>query len=116
MLFKIKKQYEFDKLINDKTKTIANYHYVLKKIPNPNVNEVKYALIVSKKVGKAHERHIVRRKIKEVIRLNQDSFVKGNIYLLIARKSLLNSKYKEYEKSFKHILKLSNQKENKNGK
>lgn len=111
MLVKIKKQYEFDKLINDKTKTKANTHYVIKRIPNPNVDEIKYALIVSKKVGKAHERHIVRRKIKELIRLNQASFTKGNIYLLIARKSLLDAEYKDYERSFKHILKLANKKE-----
>lgn len=107
MLTKIKKQYEFDKLINSRKKTIANRHYVLKKIPNENLDEIKYALIVSKKVGKAHDRHYVRRRIKEVIRLNSELLEKGSIYLIIARDNLLGADYTEFEKSFKHILKLS---------
>lgn len=107
MITKIKKNYEFDNLINDKGRAIANTHYVLKKIPNSNKEEVKYAIIVSKKVGKAHDRHNVRRRIKEVVRLNGEIMEKGNIYLLIARQNLLGCKYIEYEKSFKHIIKLS---------
>lgn len=107
MLTKIKKKYEFDNLINNETKTVANYHYVLKKIPNQDEEQIKYALIVSKKVGKAHDRHYVRRRIKEVIRLNENCFEKGNIYLIIARKSLNECEYETFEKSFKHILKIS---------
>lgn len=109
MLKKIKKAHEFDILINNKQKTIANYHYVLKRIKSTDVDNTSYALIVSKKVSnKAHDRHYVRRRIKEVIRHNEDVFENGYIYLIIARKSLLNEEYKTFEKSFKHILKLSN--------
>lgn len=110
MLVKIKKQYEFENLINNKTKTVANYHYVLKKIPNTNKEEIRYALIVSKKVGKAHDRNLVRRKIKEVIRLNDHIFEKGSIYLIIARQSLVTSEYVEFEKSLKHIVKVAKKK------
>lgn len=108
MITKIKKGYEFDKLIAHPNKTLANYHYVVKRIKNEYSAETKYAIIVSKKVGKAHDRHYVRRRIKEVVRNNASTFKEGYIYLIIARKNLLTSDYSEYLKSFNHIINLSN--------
>ena len=62
----------------------ANAYLVLYARPNRgNTNRV--GITVSKKLGKAHVRNHVRRRLREVYRLNEDKFLSGWDIVVVAR-------------------------------
>ena len=48
-------------------------------------NENRVGITVSKKLGKAHIRNRVRRRLREVYRLNEDKFLTGWDIVVVAR-------------------------------
>ncbi|MDO4541621.1 MAG: ribonuclease P protein component, partial [Bacillota bacterium] len=52
---------------------------------------------VSKKVGKAVVRNKIRRRLKEIARLNRQMFAVNYDYVFVARRSIVNTPYKELE-------------------
>ncbi|MDA8211325.1 MAG: ribonuclease P protein component [Clostridia bacterium] len=83
-LFTLKKNREFKKVFNAGRSVADRYlvMYILRKEDAPGV---KFGFSVSKKIGKAVVRNAVRRKLKEICRLNQDKFLPGVEIIIIAR-------------------------------
>ena len=62
----------------------ANAHLAVYARPNrSNTNRV--GITVSKKLGKAHIRNRVRRRLREIYRLNEDKFLPGWDIVVVAR-------------------------------
>ncbi|WP_019536873.1 ribonuclease P protein component [Paenibacillus ginsengihumi] len=88
-------------------KSAANHQFVLYYLPRPKQEEFRFGISVSKKLGKAVVRNKIRRRLKEIARLNADRLPKGYDLILIARKPAADMTYRELEKSFLHVLKRS---------
>ena len=57
-------------------------------------------ITVSKKLGKAHIRNRIRRRLREVYRLNEDKFLPGWDIVLVARGKALDGDFEAIVKSF----------------
>lgn len=64
----------------------------------------RFAVITSRKVGKALIRNKLRRRSKEIFRSYQHNLPRGYDILLIARSSLANMPFHEMEKRFKDAM------------
>ena len=57
-------------------------------------------ITVSKKLGKAHIRNRIRRRLREVYRLNEDRFLPGWDIVLVGRGKALDGDFEAITKSF----------------
>ena len=56
-------------------------------------------ITVSKKLGKAHIRNRIRRRLREVYRLNEEAFQPGWDIVLVARRRALNAPFSQLNAS-----------------
>ncbi|MDO5564736.1 MAG: ribonuclease P protein component [Eubacteriales bacterium] len=98
----IKKNEDF-RLVYKIGKSVANEYLVMYTINN-DMESNRYGISVSKKVGNSCIRHKVKRRIKEICRLNDNLFLKSFDIVIIAREKAKNATYKELEKSFFELI------------
>ena len=84
----------------------ANKTLVLYKISN-NMPESRLGITVSGKVGKAHVRNKIKRRIKEIIRLQDSRLHSGYDLIFVARVRSAECDYSMLESSVNHLLKIS---------
>lgn len=104
MFNSIKKNREFLNVYHH-GKSYANKYlvmYVLKQ----DLEENRYGITVSKKVGNSVVRHRITRLIRESIRLNEKQFVNGFDIVIIARNTAKDRKYSDIESAILHLGKL----------
>lgn len=99
----LKKQNEFNRVFTTGdvfgNKTFVMYY--LKNMMETN----RLGIVVSKKISKkAVVRNKIKRRIKEAYRLNEDSFLLGYDFIIIAKGSCAEEKYSHLEKSLKHLF------------
>ena len=98
----VKESRVFDEVI-ETGKKIKNYNYVIfykEKKDSPT----KYGITVPKKVGKAHIRNNLKRKIRAIIRNYNKTYEKNYNCIIIIRNSCLNLSYQELETSLQYLL------------
>jgi len=108
------KNYEFRRLYN-KGKSAASKYVVVYCIRNNsfrnagygknNGSENRLGITVSTKLGGAVQRNRIRRRLKEVYRLNESSLRKGYSIVLVARQG---SRYAEWNELTSSVLSLFN--------
>ena len=82
----------------------ANGFLVLYARPNRlGINRV--GVTVSKKLGKAHIRNRIRRRLREVYRLNEDKFQPGWDIVVVARARALKADFRELTRSYLALAK-----------
>ena len=82
-----------------KTSGQANGHLVLYARKNrTGTNRV--GITVSKKLGKAHVRNRIRRRLREVYRLNEGLFCPGWDIVVVARSGAVNADFQKLTKSY----------------
>ena len=68
------------------------------KIIKNDLNKNRYGIVVNLKIDKrAVVRNKVRRRIREIIRLNDENFKQGFDVMILTRESIKGLKYKEIE-------------------
>ena len=81
------------------TSGFANAYLVLYARKNrTGTNRV--GITVSKKLGKAHIRNRVRRRLREVYRLNEDKFQPGWDIVVVARSRAISAPFDQLTKSY----------------
>ncbi|MTI80691.1 MAG: ribonuclease P protein component [Firmicutes bacterium] len=93
----------------------ADKNIVIYKLKNKSSNELRIGFTVSKKIGNAVIRNKVKRKLKEISRLNIDQFDNFFNYIIIARIPSSECTYKQLEYSVYKVLKRLKKRELKNG-
>ena len=77
----------------------ANGHLVLYARRN-RLDTNRVGITVSKKLGKAHIRNRVRRRIREVYRLNEEKFLPGWDIVVVARVKAIDAPFDALTKSY----------------
>ena len=67
----------------------------------------RFGFVVTRKFGKANKRNKIRRRIKEIIRLNLEIFENNTDYVITPKYHTIDLEYKKLEASLKHIVKIS---------
>ena len=86
----LKLNHIFQKLYRSKGQ--ANAFLVLYARPNRSQSN-RIGITVSKKLGKAHIRNRVRRRLREVYRLNEDLFAPGWDIVVVARSAAIGADF-----------------------
>lgn len=104
MFNSIKKNREFVKVYHH-GKSYANKYLVMYVLSN-DIEENRFGITVSKKVGNSVVRHRTTRLIRESIRLHLDEFEKGYDIVIVARVTAKGRKFSEVESAVLHLGKL----------
>lgn len=83
----------------------ANKYLVMYVLENRTDN-LRLGISVSKKVGNSIVRHRLTRLIRESVRLNSGSILKGYDIVIIARANLKGKNYEDTESALLHLLRL----------
>jgi ribonuclease P protein component len=102
---RIRKDMEFKKVY----KVGRNYwnRNLVLYVSKNKLDNTRIGFTLTKKIGNAVTRNRVRRKMKEICRLNLNNMKQGYDLVFIAKKNTVNLSYDELEKSMIHILGIS---------
>jgi ribonuclease P protein component len=100
------KNYEFKRLYN-KGKSLSSSCVVVYCRRNGS-NENRLGITVSAKVGNAVQRNRIRRRFKEIYRLNEDNLASGFDIVIVARVRARLAEYKELEGAVLSLMKKLN--------
>jgi len=68
----------------------------------------RFAVSVNRKIGNAVQRNFIKRKMRELFRLNQDLITKKYDLWIVAKRRFNRKETKEVERLFLHSLKKIN--------
>ena len=97
----LKKNHEFKRLYN-KGKSAASQCVVIYSRRNGK-QENRLGVTVSTKIGGAVQRNRIRRRLKEIYRLNEEKLTPGYDIVIVAR---MKSRYAEYSQLEKSVLSM----------
>lgn len=100
--FRLRKNSDFTKVYK-RGKAYWNKHFTVSIKKNGTV-KTRVGFSVSKKVGNAVERNKIKRKLREIIRLNRHSLEGGCDIVITPRKNTLEMEYKQIENSLMKLL------------
>lgn len=87
----IRKNEDVKKILNKKQK-IVNKYFIIYYTDN-SLSFNRYCISISKKIGKAHERNLIKRRIKDILMKN--SIKTGKDYVIIVREAIKSLNYFE---------------------
>ena len=96
------KNYEFKRLYNKGKSAASKYVVVYCARNNKAINKI--GITVSTKLGGAVRRNRIRRRLKEIYRLNEQSLRKGYNIVLVARLQSRDAKWKDLESSVIYLF------------
>ncbi|CAK1227618.1 MULTISPECIES: ribonuclease P protein component [Fructobacillus] len=104
--FRIKKPAEFQNVF-DHHQSVANKYFVLYRLKKQNQKHFRLGLSVGKKVGKAHDRVFVKRRIRQAF-LELKPMLDSHVdILVIARPAAAHQSQAFIKKQLEHVLKLA---------
>lgn len=101
---RIKKNEEFQ-LVFHRGQSFANKQFVIYMLPKEEQAYFRIGLSVSKKIGNAVMRNQIKRYIRQSFLELEDQIVKGQDYVIIARKPAASMTFHEVKASLVHALK-----------
>ncbi len=99
----IKKNDEYKSVYNCND-SISDYSLVLFLKKN-NLGYNRFGFTAAKKIKKAVSRNVIRRRLKEIVRLNEYKLKEGYDFVIMARVNATESDYKILERSFNKLIK-----------
>ena len=102
----IKKNREFLNVYH-RGKSYANKYLVMYVLSN-KLDENRFGITVSKKVGNSVVRHRITRLIRECIRLQESNILTEYDIVIVARKAAKDKKYQDIESAFLNLCKRQN--------
>lgn len=97
----VKKNKEYRK-IYQRGPSLANRYMVVFCLPN-GLTHQRFGFSIGKKVGKAVKRNRLKRRMKEICRLNNHWFNSGYDYIFIARKGVENLDYPKLKEKVENL-------------
>lgn len=104
-IYRLKNKREFD-VVYKNGKSYWNRNLILYVNKNSlDYNRIGYS--ITKKVGNSVVRNKIRRRMKEIYRLNLDDMDVGYDFILIPKKNTAEIPYEQLESAMLHIFKIS---------
>ncbi len=104
-IYRLRNNMAFKKVYNG-GKNYWNRNLVLYVRKN-NMENSRVGYSITKKIGNSVVRNKIRRRMKEIYRLNFNNVKEGYDLIFIPKKNIVDISYKELESAMLHILKLS---------
>lgn len=80
-------------------------HQLLVLVALPNqLDFSRFGFVVSKRLGKAVQRNLIKRRMREVVRVKREQIAKGWDLVFIARKPIRNAEYRDVERAIETVL------------
>ena len=98
----VKEKRDFDNIIKN-GKKVKNYNFIVFYSKN-NEHFNKYGITVPKKVGKAHIRNKLKRRVRAILRNYKKSYENSYNCIIIIRNSCLNLTFLELSNSLEKLL------------
>ena len=98
----IKKNYEINRIINNKN-VIKNKYFSIYNAKN-NLNKYRFAICISTKIGNAVERNKVKRQIKDIIDKSNLMFKSSCDYVIIIKKEINELNYVEKKENLIELI------------
>ncbi|WMJ77989.1 MULTISPECIES: ribonuclease P protein component [unclassified Sedimentibacter] len=102
----IKKNTEY-KTVYNCNNSISDYNLVLF-VKKNSFGISRFGFTAAKKIKKAVSRNFIRRRLKEIVRLNEQTIKQGYDIVIMARVNAVESDYRSLEKSFNKLMKRKN--------
>lgn len=108
-LHRIKKKRDFDKFFGPSFRKNKGYsaksdHVIVKSLKN-DLDISRFAFVISTKVDKrATKRNLVKRRLREIVRLRLKKIRGGYDIVFIAQKGIVERPYKELEKQVELLM------------
>ncbi|MDV3196349.1 MAG: ribonuclease P protein component [Candidatus Phytoplasma stylosanthis] len=100
----LKKKKEIDLIFKFKKK-VKNYFFILYFMKNKNLDNFKFALSISKKYGKAHDRNLIKRRLRMIIHNNMSFINKNMTFVLVIKPTSKELGFLDLEKKFLILIK-----------
>ncbi len=97
----LRKNEDIQNTVKNGNKVVSKY-YIVYKLDN-SLNNNRYCISVSKKLGKANIRNLLKRRTKDIIQKN--NFNNSCDYVIILRNSILNIDYLKMNYYLLNVLK-----------
>ena len=94
----LKKNYEFHRLYSKGRSAVTPFLVVYARQSRRPGNRIGFT--VSNKLGKAVKRNRVRRRLREIYRLNEKRFVRGTELVVVARGRAVTATFRQLESAF----------------
>ena len=94
----LKRNYEFHRLYSKGHSAATPFLVVYARRTKRQTNRIGFT--VSTKLGKAVVRNRIRRRLREIYRLNEDRIPRGTELVVVARARAVNATYPQLEKAF----------------
>ena len=104
-VYSLKKNIEFKKVYSQ-GKNYWNRNLILY-VKKNNYNYNRVGFTITKKIRNSEVRNKIRRRLKEVYRLNMQNMNLGYDLIFIPKKNTVDISYQELESAMLHILKIS---------
>ena len=98
----VKEKKDFDLAFRLRNQKISKYAYIY--IKDNDLSNYRFGICVSKKLGKAHTRNLLKRRIKDIIDKSKLQF-KNKDYIIVLKKSAVSAKYFELKEDLVHVFK-----------
>ena len=105
-IYRLRSNMEFRKVYSG-GKNYWNRNLVLY-VKKNNVGNTRVGYSITKKIGNSVTRNKIRRRMKEIYRLNFHNIKSDYDLIFIPKKNTVDISYKELESAMLHILKLAN--------
>ncbi|CAK8054299.1 ribonuclease P protein component [Eupransor demetentiae] len=104
--FRIKKPEEFQQVFNQHH-SFANKYFVVYRMDRPAAKHFRLGLSVGKRIGKAHDRVWVKRRIRQAFLELKPQLPQDQDILVIARPAVAGKSQAFIKKQVKHVLKIA---------
>ena len=98
----VKEKKDFDKAFKLRNQIVSKYAYIY--INNNDLKLYRFGICVSKKLGKAHIRNLLKRRVKDIIDKSKLQF-NAKDYIIVLKKSAVSAKYLELKEDLINCFK-----------
>ena len=101
----VKEKKDFDKAFKLRNQIKSKYTYIY--IKDNDVENYRFGICVSKKLGNAVTRNLIKRRVKDIIDKSKLHFANKD-YIIVLKKSAVSAQYLELKEDLISVLKKFN--------
>ncbi len=99
---RLRKRYQFNYIYKNGTHISSNL-LVLYFLPS-KTKSIKVGFAVTKKIGKATVRNLMRRRLREIVRKSLPNLKQNYNIIIVARENILNASFEDISKEYNNLI------------